>query len=100
MSGENQSVVQGSSGDGYLSLGAVLAHNNHLQNGQSTSARCGLCSEGLEGAVQTAEKARDRGILAAVAASDGADQEGDAPSPPGDGPVGGKDELLGERLRR
>jgi len=47
-----------SAGDGWrISLRAMRVHNNHLLSGKRTLETCGMCTEGLAGALaQTAER--------------------------------------------
>ncbi len=66
---------------GVLEPGPVFVHNRHLQSGNRKSAACGICEEGLAGAVEAVEERRPEAPK--VAESDGADEEEDPASPPG-----------------
>ncbi len=74
--------VQGASGDRVLNLRALRFHNAHLSIGDFSSRHCSVCSEGLEGFMETPAPV----AAPEVAAGNGGDKEGDSPSPRGDGP--------------
>ncbi len=78
MSRSDDVTVQGESGDRVLNLGAVRVHNRHLRSGISSSAACQVCSNGLEGAMETV---RPRDKADEVAPSDGADEKEDPALP-------------------
>ncbi len=84
------SAVRGSSRGRVLSLGAVRLHHDHVSAGQPQIRGCGLCSEGLGGALVTAQAPRK---VVEVAEGDRSDQSGDAASPRGGGPGDGRGEV-------
>ena len=67
--------------DGVLRFGAVRIHNAHLQSGKLTRDACGVCSEGLEGAVAAPPKVEEPAKADEVAEGGGDHEEGDTSSP-------------------
>ncbi len=81
MSRENEVLIPSPSGDRVIAFGAIRFHHSHLQSGRATGRGCGICSEGLGGALEAdAQYQREE---PKVAEGDGGDQEDD-PTPPPD----------------
>ncbi len=86
--------VHDESGGRRLSLRAVLLHDAHLQDGRRTAERCGICSEGLEGALEKVTERSPRRGESEVVPSSGGDQEGSATPPPDDRASGKENQVL------
>lgn len=76
--------IQGEDRNGVLDLGAIRAHNSHLSIGKGHTERCGICKNGLEGALPAYEE-KGPDPETPVDEGDGADKEGDTTSPSGSG---------------
>ena len=74
MSRQDAEPVQGAGDHRVLRVGAVRVHNGHLQMGRGYTAGCGVCAEGLEGALAPFAPVPGK---PAVAEGDGADEEED-----------------------
>ncbi len=81
MQEKTESTVQGEGGDRRLLFGAVRVHNAHLQGGRTAVVGCGVCSQGLAGAMGQIAQERTGDKPVEVAPRDGADGEGDSASP-------------------
>ncbi len=66
--------------DRRLSFRTVRVHNNHLSVGQVTNSRCGICSEGLESALEIVAQPEKRADKDEVDKGDGADKDRDSAS--------------------
>ena len=75
VSGQADVSVHDESGGRRLSLRSVLVHDRHLQNGSGKAEGCGICSKGLEGALETVKEDRARRGGDEVAPSGGADEK-------------------------
>ena len=64
-----------------LSIRSVLLHDAHVQAGTLESARCKICRQGLEGALEAVTERGPRRGDDEVAQSGRADEEGAAPPP-------------------
>ncbi len=78
MQKQDDKSVQGAGVNWVLSLGAVRVHNDHLQGGQRSSAGCGVCQEGLGGALAPLANRKEPVEDEKVVESGGADKEADA----------------------
>ncbi len=77
-----------------LSLRAVLFHDGHVQAGRRSAEGCGICKEGLEGALAPAEKVRPQVPGDEMVEGSGADEKDAAASAPGDRASSRKDKVL------
>ena len=80
MSGTTVGVVQGEGGDWRLSFRAVRVHNDHLSIGKAFGASCGVCEEGLGGALARIEEPAKPVDKDEVDPGDRTDKVGDAAS--------------------
>ena len=78
MPGQNDEVVQGEGDVRYLSLGAMRIHNGHVEAGRTRLKSCRICSEGLEGTVETSKDLGSVDARVEVVESHGGDEERDA----------------------
>ncbi len=69
-------TIQSARGDRRLNFRAILLHNSHLQAGKSTAGGCGVCGQGLAGALPLV--AQEQISEPEVVKGDGADEESDA----------------------
>ncbi len=81
MSGSESEKVQSGGRVGYLELDKVSFHNNHLQGGRRKAPGCGVCSQGLAGALANTEEGPPLAGVPAEDEGDGADKKEDAPLP-------------------
>lgn len=79
MSRSAEQSVPGEGRDWSLSYGEVLLHDAHISRGKSTSPGCGLCREGLAGAMEAIPSPGAGDKPTGVAPGDGVDKKGDAP---------------------
>lgn len=94
---EDDLVISVTRGSGSLSIRAMRVHHSHVQAGRKRDTRCGFCSAGLEGVLESAETIQTREPIVEVVPSSGADEEGDASPAPGDGAGDGQAKMLWER---
>ncbi len=80
MQKKNNGFVQSTSGDWRLSFGAVRLHNSHISGGQAVSGSCGICQEGLGGALARVEVEEKLIEKDEVDTGSGADEAGNAAS--------------------
>lgn len=83
MSGQTDSGVSFEGTDRVLDFGGVLTHNRHIQSGRKIVSSCGVCTEGLEGALEAVPQVVPE---AALAEGDGDDEKEGAPPPSGGWP--------------
>ena len=69
-----------------LSLRAVFLHDAHLQAGTRVAEGCGICSEGLEGALEKVTQRSSRRGKDEVAPGSGVDEKPATPPPSADRP--------------
>ena len=86
MQRQDEITLRGEGSDRLLSLESVRVHHAHIQGGLSASRSCGICAEGLGGAM--AEDKTYAPPEPEVAPSDGGDEKDDASPSPSDWPSG------------
>ncbi len=77
-----------------LSLRAVLIHDTHLQAGVRSATRCGVCREGLEGALEKTPQASPRRGGDEVASGSGVDEKSATPPTSANRPGGEENPVL------
>ncbi len=84
MSGQNESIVPRASVDWRLSFRAVRVHNVHLSGGQAVSSSCGICTQGLGGALARIAPVEKPTEKSKVAEGDGDNKKESTTSPSSD----------------
>lgn len=84
MQRQTDESIQGAGSDRVLSFRAVRVHNDHLQSGVRHISRCGVCQEGLVGALAAPPEVKQPDKPNEVAESDRADKEGNTSPSYGD----------------
>lgn len=78
MQRQSKSVIPDASSEGLLSVRALRVHHAHLSSGQGENSGCGICRQGLAGAMEKTPTARKK--LPVVEGS-GVDKKDDSASP-------------------
>ncbi len=94
VSGPPNVVVYDESRGRRLSLRAVLFHDRHLSAGAPSSTQCGICSQGLEGALEASPQITPSDRESEVVQGGGVDQEGSAAPARAPGSSRRKDQVL------
>lgn len=80
MQKQDEITVRGEGADWLLSISAVRVHDRHIQGGRANVRSCGICQEGLGGAM--AEDATYAAKEPELVEGNGSDEKEDpAPSP-------------------
>ncbi len=69
------------SDDRLLKIGPLRIHDSHIQMGRRSAVDCGVCAEGLDGALAKVEAPEGPSGKDAVVEGHGGDGEGDAAPP-------------------